>query len=183
MFIVGLGNPGKEYECTHHNIGFMALDEIAKSYNVEFSFESKFQAYVAEIRVNGKKHFLVKPTTYMNLSGHAVRLLMDYYKVEPKDILMIHDDMDFPCGTIHIRKSGSGGGHNGVKSMVKEVGTTDIPRIRVGIGKANKDIVDYVLSKFSKSEMEQLKPAIELMPNICEDFINNGIDYIMNKYN
>ena len=183
MLIVGLGNPGKQYELTHHNVGFIALDKIAEYYKTNFSYESKFQALVAEIRINNVKHFLVKPTTFMNLSGIAVSTMMNYYKIEPNDVLIIHDDMDFELGSIHIRKSGSGGGHNGMKSVVKEVGTKDVPRIRVGIGKSSKEMVDFVLSKFSKSEMSILSDTMIQMPSIAEDFFESGIDYIMNKYN
>ena len=187
MLIVGLGNPGKEYAKTHHNVGFMFVDEVAKSYNVTFKLEKKFQCYIGEFIQNGKKHYLMKPTTYMNLSGHAVRLFSDYYHIERNDIFVIYDDMDLPIGARRIRKSGSAGGHNGMKSMIKEVGTSDIARLRLGIGRSKEDsqekVIDFVLSNFSKVEMNILNETLNISANIINDLLNNGIDYIMNNYN
>lgn len=187
MLIVGLGNPGKEYELTHHNIGFMFVDKVSESYQVKFKLDKKFQCYITEFTQNNKKHYLMKPTTYMNLSGHAIRLFMDYYKIDPNDIFVIYDDMDLPINTRRIRKSGSAGGHNGMKSVIKEVGTSNVLRLRIGIGRKThenqKEVIDYVLSKFSKSELNQLEDTLNMAPNIINDLINHGIDYIMNNYN
>ena len=187
MLIVGLGNPGKEYAKTHHNVGFMFVDEVAKCYNVTFKLEKKFQCYLGEFIQNGKKHYLMKPTTYMNLSGHAVRLFIDYYNIDSKDIFVIYDDMDLPIGAKRIRKTGSAGGHNGMKSMIKEVGTNEIARLRIGIGRSKEDsenkVIDFVLSNFSKQEMNILQETLDLSGNIINDLINNGLDYIMNNYN
>ena len=187
MLIVGLGNPGKEYEKTHHNVGFMFVDAVAKSYNVTFKLEKKFQCYIGEFMQNGQKHYLMKPTTYMNLSGHAVRLFSDYYNIDSEDIFVIYDDMDLPIGTKRIRKSGSAGGHNGMKSMIKEVGTSNISRLRIGIGRSKDEshdkVIDFVLSNFSKVEMKVLEETLNISANIINDLINHGVDYIMNNYN
>ena len=125
MVIVGLGNPGSKYEQTRHNVGFMFVDEIAKSYNVSFKLEKKHQAEVATILVNGEKHYLLKPTTYMNLSGKAVKSFTDYYKISMNDILVISDDLDLPVSAFRIRKSGGAGGHRGILSIINECGTNE----------------------------------------------------------
>ena len=129
----------------------------------------------------------MKPTTYMNLSGHAVKLFSDYYNIDSNEIFVIYDDMDLPIGARRIRKSGSAGGHNGMKSMIKEVGTSDISRLRVGIGRSREEshdkVIDFVLSNFSKSEMNILNETLNMSANIINDLINHGIDYIMNNYN
>ena len=151
MIIVGLGNIGKEYECTHHNIGFMVLDEVAKANNLEFKLEKKHQAFVAEYIYKGEKHLLVKPTTYMNNSGISVRSIIDYYKKTNEDVLIIYDDLDLPLGQIRIRKNGSAGGHNGIKSIIAHLNTQEFSRVRIGIKKEKEmDTINYVLSKFSK---------------------------------
>ena len=184
MLIVGLGNIGKEYEDTHHNVGFMVLDEVAKAANLTFTLEKKHQAYVATYMYNGEKHLLVKPTTYMNNSGIAVRSLMNYYKLTSDDIFVIYDDLDIPLASVRIRKNGSAGGHNGIKSIIAHTGTQNFARMRIGIQKEKEtDTIDYVLSKFSKKEMAQLKPTLEIMPKAIDDLLKNGVDYIMNHYN
>lgn len=187
MLIVGLGNPGKEYANTHHNVGFMFVDKVAESYNVTFKPEKKFQCLIGEFVQNGKKHYIMKPTTYMNLSGHAVRLFIDYYNIDSSEIFVVYDDMDLPLGTKRIRKNGSAGGHNGMKSMIKEVGTQEISRLRIGIGRSKAQgedkVIDFVLSKFSKTELAVLKDTLDYAPNIINDLINHGLDYIMNNYN
>lgn len=184
MIIVGLGNIGKEYECTHHNIGFMVLDEVAKANNLEFKLEKKHQAFIAEYIYKGEKHLLVKPTTYMNNSGISVRSIIDYYKKTNEDVLIIYDDLDLPLGQIRIRKNGSAGGHNGIKSIIAHLNTQEFSRVRIGIKKEKEmDTINYVLSKFSKKELDVLKPTLELMPRMIDDFLTNGTNYIMNHYN
>lgn len=184
MIIVGLGNIGKEYECTHHNIGFMVLDEVAKVNNLEFKLEKKHQAFIAEYIYKGEKHLLVKPTTYMNNSGISVRSIIDYYKKTNEDVLIIYDDLDLPLGQIRIRKNGSAGGHNGIKSIIAHLNTQEFSRVRIGIKKEKEmDTINYVLSKFSKKELDVLKPTLELMPRMIDDFLTNGTNYIMNHYN
>lgn len=184
MLIIGLGNPGKEYEKTRHNIGFMFVDYLADHFNATFKLEKKHQAMVAEIKINNEKHYLLKPMTYMNLSGIAVRSFSDYFKIPASDMLIIVDDLDLETGKIRIRKSGSSGGHNGLKSIFSHMATENINRIRIGINNSKLiDTKDYVLGRFSKSDEEQIKKTISLSTNIISDFANNGIDYIMNKYN
>lgn len=184
MIIVGLGNVGKEYEATHHNVGFMVVDEVAKANNLTFKLEKKHQAFIAEYICNGEKHLLVKPTTYMNNSGIAIRSIMDYYKKTPKDVFIIYDDLDLPLATLRIRKNGSAGGHNGIKSIIAHLSTQEFSRARIGIKKEfEQDTIDYVLSKFSKKELDILKPTLEQMPRMIDDLLNHGIDFIMNHYN
>lgn len=184
MVILGLGNIGKEYENTHHNVGFMAIDMVAKSNNLEFKLEKKINAFVAEYILNGEKHLLIKPTTYMNNSGIAIRQVMDYYKKDISELLVIYDDLDLPLGNIRIRKNGSAGGHNGVKSIIAHLGTQNFNRVRVGIKKEKEvDTIDYVLSRFSKKELEKMNKTLDRMPNMIDDLLNYGIDYIMNHYN
>lgn len=187
MLIVGLGNIGKEYESTHHNIGFMFVDEVAKSYNLTFKLEKKFKCYLAEFTQNNQKHYIMKPTTYMNLSGEAIKPFMDYYKIPLDELFVIYDDMDLPLNARRIRKTGSAGGHNGIKSIIKETGSQDFKRLRVGIGRTTHQsenaTIDFVLSKFSKSELSILNDTLSYAPNIINDLINHGIDFIMNKYN
>ena len=184
MIIVGLGNIGKEYECTHHNIGFMVLDEVAKANNLEFKLEKKHQAFIAEYIYKGEKHLLVKPTTYMNNSGISVRSIIDYYKKTNEDVLIIYDDLDLPLGQIRIRKNGSAGGHKGIKSIIAHLNTQEFSRVRIGIKKEKEmDTINYVLSKFSKKELDVLKLTLELMPRMIDDFLTNGTNYIMNHYN
>lgn len=184
MIIVGLGNIGKDYENTHHNIGFMVLDVIAKVNNITFKLEKRFQAYIGEYIYKGEKHLLVKPTTYMNNSGVAIRLILDYYRKNENDLFVFYDDLDLPLGALRIRKEGSAGGHNGVKSIISHIGTNKWARLRIGIKKEKEvNTIDYVLSKFSKREMETIDKVLNIMPNLLDDLLNNGIDYIMNHYN
>lgn len=184
MIIIGLGNIGKVYEDTHHNAGFMALDQVALANQFTFLQEKKFQAYVAEYFYQGQKHYFVKPTTYMNNSGISVKAIMEYYHKTPQDIFVVYDDLDLPLGHIRIRKNGSAGGHNGIKSIISCLGTSSFARLRIGIQKQKEvDTIDYVLSKFSKKELDIIKPTLEKMPQIIDDLFNYGIDYIMNHYN
>lgn len=184
MVIVGLGNPGKEYHETHHNVGFMFVDKIANSYNVTFNLEKKHSCEAAQIVVNGKKHYLLKPLTYMNLSGKAVKSFCDYYKINNNEILVISDDLDLAVSSFRIRKSGGAGGHKGILSIINELGTNDFARLRIGIGRSEKKgVVDFVLSKFSKADKALIDDTINYAPNIFEDLVNNDINYIMNKYN
>lgn len=184
MIIVGLGNIGKEYENTHHNVGFMALDKVANANKLDFKIEKKFQAMIAEYIYKGEKHLLVKPTTYMNNSGIAIKLILDYYKKDINDVFIIYDDLDLPTGSMRIRKSGSAGGHNGIKSIISNLSSENFSRLRIGIKKEKEiDTISYVLSKFSKSEKEIVDKTLEKMPNLVDDLLNHGVDFIMNHYN
>lgn len=184
MLIVGLGNPGKEYEKTRHNIGFMFVDELAKVYNVAFKLSKKHQALIAEVNLKGQKHYIIKPITYMNLSGLAVRSVADYYHIPVEEILIVVDDLDLSVGQIRIKPSGSSGGHNGLKSIFGQLGTEKITRIRIGIAKNSRiDQKDYVLGNLSPQENKIIQDTISYAPNIIEDYLNNGVNFIMNKYN
>lgn len=185
MLVIGLGNPGKEYEKTPHNVGFMAVDEIARKYNVTFKLSSKHNAMIGEGKINGEKIILMKPLTYMNLSGNAVRSYIEYYKININDIVIIYDDMDLPLGTLRIRKSGSSGGHNGIKSIIENIQTESFKRIRIGIGRPtnNLGVIDFVLHNLSKIEMEKLQEVIDLIPSMIEKTVEFTFDYMMNIYN
>ena len=182
--IVGLGNPGKEYENTRHNVGFIYLDNYAKENNFSITKE-KFNGNLWEITKNGEKIIFVKPLSYMNLSGTVVRKYLDYYKIDLKDILVIHDDLDMEIGRIKLRTQGSSGGHNGIKNIIEQTGSEKFMRLKVGISK-NKNIEtkDYVLSKFNKEEQEIINQKLKVVNNIIDDFINNvSPDIIMGRYN
>ena len=163
--IIGLGNPGKSYEKTRHNIGFMVLDAIAKELKIDF--KSKFKAEIAQINHQGKALLLVKPQTYMNLSGESVRLIKDYYKLNDDDLLVVYDDLDLPVGKLRLREKGSSGGHNGIKSIHQHLGHSEFKRLRIGIDN-NKLIptADYVLGKFSAEESEA-RETLNLLTFVC----------------
>lgn len=181
--IVGLGNPGCEYERTRHNVGYMALESIAHYYKIVFN-KNKFGGKYGELLLNGEKVILLKPEKFMNLSGEVVRDYINFFKIDIQDILIIHDDLDTSVGSIRLRYKGSSGGHNGLKNIELHLGTKEYRRIKIGISN-NKlmDTKDYVLGKFSKEEMEILNPIIEKMPEIFEGFLNKPFDNLMNKYN
>ena len=181
--IVGLGNPGKEYEKTKHNMGFRAIDEIAKHNNVEIN-KSKFGGLYIELQNNNEKIILLKPQQYINLSGDVIKKYVDFYKIDVNDILIICDDLDTNIGKLKLKYKGSSGGHNGLKNIESNLKTTEYKRIKIGISN-NKDIdtKDYVLSKFSKEEENILKEIIDLFPQIYEDYLTLTFDKLMSKYN
>lgn len=184
MVIVGLGNPGKKYEKTRHNIGFMFVDEIAKVNKIEYKLDKRHQAMIGSTNINGQTCYLIKPITFMNLSGNAVRSFVEYYNIPISDLIIVFDDMDLPLGKLRIRKTGSSGGHKGMKSIIENLGTSDILRIRIGIDKPiNEEVVDYVLHKISKKEQIILDETLQLAPQILDDTVISGVDYMMNKYN
>ena len=182
MVIVGLGNPGSKYEQTRHNVGFMFVDKIAESYNVSFVLDKQKEAFIADIYIDGKKHLLVKPVTYMNNSGNAVIKVLNYWNIDPSELIVVYDDMDLEVGKIRIRKFGSAGGHNGMKSIIAHVQTQDFKRIRIGIGRA-QDNIEHVLGKFKPSERPLIEDAVSLAPNLVIDYLAKGIDFLMNRYN
>lgn len=170
--IVGLGNPGKAYENTRHNVGFMAIDAYAKEVNADFKLETKLKGMVASINLLGKKAILLKPQTYMNLSGESVQLVMNYYKIDKDDILIISDDLDSPTGRVRLRASGSAGGHNGHKSIINSIGSSDYKRLKIGIDRSSViPVVDYVLQKFSTTEMADINQALETSVKAIDDFV------------
>lgn len=181
--IVGLGNPGKEYNSTRHNIGFMCIDEIANLFNVKID-TNKFNGLYTQLNYKGEKIILLKPQKYMNLSGEVIRDFVNFFKINIEDILIICDDLDTPVGTYRLRYKGSSGGHNGLKNIELHLSTQEYKRIKIGISNNKKiDTKDYVLGKFSKEEMELINPIIEQMPSIIEDYLNLSFDRVMNKYN
>ena len=181
--IVGLGNPGKEYENTRHNIGFMALDKLSQSLNINID-KNKFDGLYGEKIINDEKILFLKPQTYMNLSGEVVRKYVDFFKIKIEDILIINDDLDLPLGKIKIKFQGSCGGHNGLRNIEQHLSTDKYKRIKIGISN-NKlfDTKDYVLSKFNKEELEILNKTIDIIPQIFDDYINYSFDKVMSKYN
>ncbi len=177
--IVGLGNVGKEYESTRHNVGFMVID----SYLRDVSFKEKNQAMYFEQNYSGEKVIFIKPTTFMNDSGLAVRKFVDFYKINVSDILVIYDDMDFEVGTFKLKPSGSSGGHNGIKSIISNLGTENFKRVRIGISKPKGDTINYVLGKFSKSEMDEISKVTRRIADVIDDYISLDFDKLMSKYN
>ena len=175
--IVGLGNVGKEYESTRHNVGFMVID----SYLKDVSFKEKNQAMYFEQNYSGEKVIFIKPTTFMNNSGLAVRKFVDFYKINVSDILVIYDDMDFEVGTFKLKLSGSSGGHNGIKSIISNLGTENFKRVRIGISKPKGDTINYVLGKFSKSEMDEISKVTRRIADVIDDYISLDFDKLMSK--
>ncbi|XVG94862.1 aminoacyl-tRNA hydrolase [Eubacteriales bacterium KG127] len=181
--IIGLGNPGKKYENTRHNLGFIAIDRLAEKHNIQVD-RIKFKALVGDGMIAGQKVLLVKPQTFMNLSGESVREVVNYYKVALENIIVIYDDFDIPVGSIRIRKSGSAGTHNGMKSVVYQLNTDKFPRVRLGIGsKKGDDIINFVTGGFSKEEMPILREAIDNTTMALECILSESLDIAMNRYN
>lgn len=183
--IAGLGNPGKKYEMTRHNVGFLCLEYFQKKHNLNFKLNKDMNAEVAEANINGEKCIFLKPQTFMNLSGEAVDKVTRYYKIANEDLVVIHDDMDLPLGTLRLREKGSAGGHNGIKNIILHLATEEFKRIRVGIsGHEDIDAVDYVLGRFSKEEQEVLNKAFVKVTEAVEDFIKGDpFIIIMGRYN
>lgn len=182
MVIVGLGNPGSKFEQTRHNVGFMFVDKLAESYNANFVLDKQKEALIADIYIDGKKHLLVKPVTYMNNSGNAVIKVLNYWNIDPSELIVVYDDMDLEVGKIRIRKFGSAGGHNGMKSIISHIQRQDFKRIRIGIGRSI-DNIEHVLGKFKPSEKPLIEEAVSLAPNLIIDYLAKGIDFLMNRYN
>lgn len=182
--IVGLGNPENEYASTRHNMGFCAINKIAKEFNIEIT-KSKFNALYGTGIIKGQKVILVKPQTYMNLSGNAVVDFMDFYKLQLEDLVVIYDDIDIEPGSIRIRKKGSPGSHNGMKSITTMLQSEEFVRIRIGIGKPQftNDMINYVIGHIDEEERAKLEPGIDTAKNATIELIQNGVDSAMNKYN
>ena len=184
LIIAGLGNPGREYENTRHNAGFMVLDALADKLGADIS-ERKHKALCGKAVIGGQKVILLKPQSYMNSSGESIRAAADYYKVAPEDILVIYDDISLAPGQLRIRAKGSAGGHNGIKSIIAHLGTQEFPRVKVGIGEKppRMDLADYVLGHFSEGEKRIMADAVkEAADAVCE-IVNMGIEQAMNDHN
>ncbi len=183
-WMVGLGNPGSQYSKTRHNAGFLAIDHFAQKQGIRLK-PGKFKAEIGEGAVRGEKVFLIKPLTYMNLSGDALRAFMDFYKAGAEDLIVIYDDLDTAFGKIRLRYQGSSGGHNGIKSIIQHLGTEKFNRVRIGISRPEPgmDIVDYVLSHFPKSQERVLQDVLEHTSEALEDALDQPFDKVMAKYN
>jgi len=182
--IVGLGNPEEEYAKTRHNMGFDVINKIAKNNNIEVN-KNKFNGLYGTGTIQGQKVVLLKPQTYMNLSGNAVRDFMNFYKIKENELIVIYDDLDIEPGTIKIRKKGGPGTHNGMKSVVYEIQSENFSRIRVGIGNPQykNDLLNYILTHIPEEEYMVLQDAIDNAAKAVDEIIKNGIDSAMNKYN
>ena len=183
--IVGLGNPGKEYEKTRHNAGWRAIDRIAEKLNCKID-KAKFQGLYAQTKYADGKLFLLKPMTYMNLSGRSVLQLSAYFHIPPQRIIVLFDDISLEPGRLHIRRDGSAGGHNGIKSIIAEVGSQDFPRVKIGVGAKphpEQDLADWVLSAFSPTEEKALVSALDRAADAALCIIDKGIPEAANRYN
>lgn len=182
--IVGLGNPEEEYSKTRHNMGFNVINEIANEYKIKIC-KKKFKGLYENAIIEGNKVILVKPQTYMNLSGECVKEIAEFYKIPKENILIIYDDMDIEAGKIKIRKKGSSGGHNGIKSIIKNLGTEEFPRIRIGIGRPehNGDEINYVIGPIAESEIPELQKGIKKAKDAVIEIMKSGIDSAMNIFN
>lgn len=183
ILIIGLGNPGKQYELTRHNVGFMAVDRIAGNFKAG-SF-SKFNAEIFQFKYGQAKLMMAKPLTFMNNSGSVVAALLKHYDIQTGSLLVMHDDMDIELGNIRFKSGGSTAGHKGLESIVKATGSQRFNRLRIGIGRppGSQDPADYVLEPFSLKETEELEFVFNTVSESIEDYLESGLDYVMNKYN
>lgn len=183
--IIGLGNPGRKYKKTRHNIGFMVIDELLKRNRWKLN-QSKFQGRYTIESFYGNKVLLLQPQTFMNLSGESIKQFISFYKLEMNDILVIYDDLDLPVGRIRLRKKGGHGGHNGMRSIIEHMQTDQFKRMRIGIGRPttrHMSIVDYVLNPFAKEELEEAHVSIQTAADACEEWLQESFDLVMNKFN
>jgi peptidyl-tRNA hydrolase, PTH1 family len=181
--VVGLGNPGPEYARTRHNVGFMVVDELSRRHRIPIR-SSQHGARVGEGEIAGEPVALVKPLTYMNVSGRAVGPLLQRHSLPPVNLVVIYDDADLPVGKIRVRARGSAGGHGGLKSIIGTIGSSEFPRVRIGIGRAGKgDLVDHVLGGFRHDERETVEHAVQRAADAVEHFLSHGIDAAMNRFN
>lgn len=184
--VVGLGNPGAKYVNTRHNIGFDALDAFCSKHDIKLKPSRRFRADTGKGRVGGEKVIAVKPMTYMNLSGEAVLEIADYYDIENENIIVVYDDISMETGRLRIRRKGSAGGHNGIKSIILNLGSDEFPRVKIGVGAPehkDHDLADYVLGKFSKEETEILIKTVVSAVGAIEEILTANVDSAMNKYN
>ena len=185
FIIVGLGNPGDKYKFTRHNAGFLSLSYIAQKLEVEIN-KSKFKALCAECNLSGKRVLLMLPQTFMNNSGEAVRAALDFYKLSPENVLVIFDDISLSCGKMRIRRNGSAGGHNGIKSIIAHIGSENFSRIKIGVGEKphpEMDLADWVLSNFSKDEQKALFDRFLDVQSAVQMIVNGNISEAMNNFN
>jgi len=182
--IIGLGNVGGKYVFTRHNVGFMFVDRIALNSGLVFKENSKLKSLITKFYKDGEEYMLVKPTTYMNLSGEAMRAVIDYYKIDPKDMIIVYDDLSLDIGKIRFRANGSDGGHNGIKSIIKHLGTKEFLRLKIGIGPQLPIPAEaFVLQNFEKDNLEILKEVLSKAEEAVFYCFNNGIEKTQNLYN
>lgn len=180
--IVGLGNPGSEYQNTRHNIGFMFVDEVAKANKIDFKLNKSLKCFIGDFLYNGEKIIFCKPVTFMNLSGESVIKVMKFYKIETEDVLVIHDDLDLPVGKIRIRPSGSSGGQKGMTNIINLLGTQEIKRIRIGISKG-RETISHVLGCFSEDEKASINLTLSKADDMFKCFVSTTFDKFMNRFN
>ena len=182
--IVGLGNPGAKFAGTRHNVGFSVIDELAEKYNISMDIK-KHKAICGQGRIEGEKVILVMPQTFMNLSGESVRMVMDYYKCTADDLIVIYDDIYLAVGRLRIREKGSAGGHNGMKNIISQIGSQEFARIRVGVGEkpARMDLADYVLSRFDRDELPDIRKGCTDACDAVGIMLSEGAGAAMNRYN
>ena len=180
--IVGLGNPGKEYENTRHNVGFMVLDNWMNKHNFTFD-KNKLNGLYSIIKYNNEDVLVLKPLSFMNLSGTVIRAFMNYYKIDVNDLLVIYDDKDIALGSVKLKKNGSSAGHNGIKNIIENLKTEDFKRLKVGLSKNNVEMVSFVLGKFNNDEMCKLNVVLNETNDILNDYFVMTFDNLMNKYN
>ena len=182
--IIGLGNVGAKYAFTRHNVGFMLVDKIALNNSVSFKENSKLKSLVTKFYTNGEEIMLVKPTTYMNLSGEAMRAVIDYYKISPEDMIIVYDDLSLNLGKIRFRANGSDGGHNGIKSIIQHLGSKNFARLKIGIGPQPPIPSEaFVLQNFDNDSLPELKKVLDLSEEAIGYFFKNGIEKTQNTYN
>ncbi len=188
--IVGLGNPGAKYDRTRHNIGFEVIDALAQSYpDISLVENKRFQGIAGEFRSAGERTILLKPTTFMNISGQAVRAVLDWYKLDPASVLVVYDDMDLPTGKLRLRLSGGAGGHNGMKSIIAHLGTQEFPRLRIGIGSTDKSgdkdsaVVSHVLGRFAPEDRKIVDAVIPMAVDAIDLSLRKGVERSMSLYN
>lgn len=180
--IVGLGNPGKKYSNTRHNVGFRVIETLAGRYRIEREI-SKFDGIIAQFRINNDKVLLVKPLTYMNLSGRTVQPLVRFYKIELSDLMIVYDDMDLTPGIIRIRPGGGTGGHKGLASITAHLNSNEFPRMRIGIGRPPDEAIEWVLGSFSPEEAKLMQEIQAKAADALEAWVRDGLDKAMNKFN
>lgn len=184
FLVVGLGNPGPEYEDTRHNLGFKVVDELARRLGIR-ELKEKHHSFLAEGKIGDHRVILAEPQTFMNNSGLAVRGLLQWYKLSPENLILVYDDVDLEVGQIRIREKGGAAGHHGVESVINSIGTSAFPRVRIGIGRENPtaDVTDYVLQKIPPSQRELLDAAVITAADAVEEIIKSGLSSAMNKFN
>ena len=183
--VVGLGNPGEKYENTRHNVGFLTVDELAERARVPVQ-KLKYRALTNTVELGGARALLMKPVTYMNLSGEAVGQAARFYKIPPERVLVISDDVSLPLGKLRIRKSGSAGGHNGLKNIIQHLGTDQFPRVKIGVGEKphpDYDMADWVLSRFTGEDLKTITEAVKRAADAVECVVKDGPDKAMNRFN